>query len=82
VRREILYDILVDFITPINLERLIICKMCLNDTYSNIRIGKILFDVMLYRLFSQLWFRICHREGQRKSGRTGSQWNTSASVLN
>jgi len=26
----------------------------------------------------QLCFRICHQEGPRKSGRTGTEWNTPA----
>ena len=39
-RREVLYNILIEFGTPINLVSLI--KMCLNETYSTIREGKYL----------------------------------------
>jgi hypothetical protein len=38
VRREVLYNILFEFGIPRKLVRLI--KMCLNETYSKIRIGK------------------------------------------
>jgi hypothetical protein len=34
VRREVLYNILIEFAVPMKLVRLI--KMCLNETYSNI----------------------------------------------
>jgi hypothetical protein len=38
VRREILYNILKEFGVPMKLVKLI--KMCLNETYSKVRIGK------------------------------------------
>jgi hypothetical protein len=38
VRREVLYNILIEFGIPRKLIRLI--KMCLNETYSKIRTGK------------------------------------------
>jgi hypothetical protein len=38
VRREVLYNILVEFGVFMNLVRLI--SMCLNETYSKVRIGK------------------------------------------
>jgi hypothetical protein len=38
VRREVLYNILIEFWVPMKLVRLI--KMCLNETYSKVRIGK------------------------------------------
>jgi hypothetical protein len=38
VRREVLYNILIEFGVPRKLVRLI--KMCLNETYSRVRIGK------------------------------------------
>ncbi|KAJ4433335.1 hypothetical protein ANN_15594 [Periplaneta americana] len=40
VKREILYDILIEFGTPKKLVRLI--KMCLSETYSRVRIGQFL----------------------------------------
>jgi hypothetical protein len=42
VRREVLYNILIEFSVPMKLVRLI--KMCLNETYNNVRIGKHLSD--------------------------------------
>jgi hypothetical protein len=45
VRREALYNILIEFEIPMKLVRLI--KMCLNETYSKIRIGKHLSDSFL-----------------------------------
>jgi hypothetical protein len=42
VRREVLYNILKEFGVPMKLVRLI--KMCLNETYCNVRIGKHLSD--------------------------------------
>jgi hypothetical protein len=38
VRREVLYNILIEFEVAMKLVRLI--KMCLNETYSEVRIGK------------------------------------------
>jgi hypothetical protein len=42
VRREVLYNILIEFGVPLKLVRLI--KMSLNKTYSKVRIGKKLSD--------------------------------------
>jgi hypothetical protein len=42
VRREVLYNMLIEFGVPMKLAMLI--KMCLNETYSKVRIGKHLFD--------------------------------------
>jgi hypothetical protein len=39
---EVLYNILVEFGIPMKLVRLI--EMCLNETYSKVRIGKLLSD--------------------------------------
>jgi hypothetical protein len=42
VKREVLYNILLGFGIPKKLVRLI--KMCLNETYSKVRLGKCLSD--------------------------------------
>ena len=47
VRREILYNIITEFGISMKLVRLI--KLCINETYSRVRVGKILFDIFLIR---------------------------------
>ena len=47
VTREALYNILIEFGIPIKLIRLI--KMCLNETYSRVRVGKHLSDIFPIR---------------------------------
>jgi hypothetical protein len=42
VRREVLYNILIEFGSPMKLVRLV--KMCLNETYSRVWVGKHLSD--------------------------------------
>jgi hypothetical protein len=42
VRREVLYNILIEFGVPLKLVRLI--KMCLKETYGKVRVGKHLSD--------------------------------------
>jgi hypothetical protein len=42
VRRKVLYNILIEFGVPMKLVRLI--KLCLNETYSKVRISKHLSD--------------------------------------
>jgi hypothetical protein len=39
IRREVLYNILIEFDIPMKLVRLII--MCLNETYSRVRVGHV-----------------------------------------
>ena len=46
-RREVLYNILMDFGIPKKLIRLI--KMCLTETYSRVRVGKDLSDMFPIR---------------------------------
>ena len=47
VRREVLYNILIEFGIPKKLVRLI--KMCLTETYSRFRVGKNLSDMFPIR---------------------------------
>jgi hypothetical protein len=42
VTREVLYNILAEFYIPMKLARLV--KMCPNETYSRVRVGKHLSD--------------------------------------
>ena len=44
VRREVLYNILNEFGIPMKRVRLI--KLCLNETYSRVRVGKCLSDML------------------------------------
>jgi len=47
VRREVLYNILIEFGIPMKLVRLI--KMCLNETYSRVLVDKRLSDILPVR---------------------------------
>ena len=47
VRREVLYNILIEFGSPKKLLRLI--KMCLTETYSRVQVGKNLSDMFPIR---------------------------------
>ena len=47
IGREILYKIVLEFRIPMKLVRLI--KMCLNATYSRVRVGKLLSDMFPIR---------------------------------
>jgi hypothetical protein len=42
VRKEILHNILIEFGVPMKLVRLV--KMCLNETYCEVRIGKHMYE--------------------------------------
>jgi hypothetical protein len=42
LNREALYNVLIEFSTPMKL--VIVIKVCLNETYSKVRIGKYLSD--------------------------------------
>jgi hypothetical protein len=86
VKREVLYNILLEFGVPKKLVRLI--KMCLNETYSKVHVGKLLL-INSYSEWAetrrcsitiafQFCFRICHQESPRESDRFGVEWNTSA----
>jgi hypothetical protein len=74
VKREVLYNILLEFGIPKKLVRLI--KMCLNDTYSSNCIGKILSATLpiqnglkqgdaLSPLLFNFFLSICHEESSR-----------------
>jgi hypothetical protein len=46
VRRKVLYNVLIEFGIPRKLAEII--KMCLNETYSTVRIGKSCFTGFLF----------------------------------
>jgi hypothetical protein len=48
VRREVLYRILIEF--GITRKRVGLIKMCLNKTYSALRIGKVCLTIFLFRM--------------------------------
>jgi hypothetical protein len=84
VRWEVLYNILIEFGLPMKLVRLI--EMCLNETYSEVRIGKHLSDSLLnqngFLMFTtafQLCFRICHRKVQENQ--VGLKFNGTHQIL-
>jgi len=91
-RREVLYNILTEFVIPMKLARPI--KMCLNETGSRIRVGKHLFDIFQIKnglkkempcrhyLLTLLWDKPLG--GFRVSGRQGGleiKWYASSSSL-
>jgi hypothetical protein len=47
VRREVLYNIRIEFVIPMKLVRII--KLCLNETYGGVRVGKNLSDTFPIR---------------------------------
>jgi hypothetical protein len=81
-RREVLYNILIEFGIPRKLVGL--TKMCLNETYNRVLIGKNLSEKFFYSEWPetkrcsittafQLCFGICHQEGPREPGRTETE---------
>jgi hypothetical protein len=63
--------------------------MCLNKTYSEVRVGKYLSDTFsvqndlkqgyaLSPLIFKFYLRICHEESPRILIRFGTEWHTSA----
>jgi hypothetical protein len=44
IKREVLYNIMLEFYISKKVARLI--KMCLNETYSKVRVGKLLYDTL------------------------------------
>jgi hypothetical protein len=80
VRREILYNILNGFGIPVKLVRLI--KMCLNETYSKVRIGKHLSGVFPVQnglkqgdALSPLFFSFALEYAIRKVQESKRDWN-------
>ena len=59
IRREALYNILIEFGSPMKLLRLM--KMCLNETYNRVRIGKHLSDMFRIKngLKKEMLYRHC-----------------------
>jgi hypothetical protein len=87
VKKEALYTILLEFDVPKKLVRLI--KMCLNETYCKVRMGKLLSDKFPIQnglkqrrcsiaIAFEFCFRICHQKCPKKSGRFGIEWDISA----
>jgi hypothetical protein len=90
VRREILYNNLVEFASPIKLVRL--SKSCLIGTYNGVRIGKHLSDNFPIRnglkqenALSPLLFNVALEDAvlkvQEKVGGTEMEWDTPAFIL-
>jgi retron-type reverse transcriptase len=90
VTREVLYNILLEFGIPKKLVRLI--KMCLNETYSKVRVGKFLSNKLpiqnglkqgdaLSPLLSNFDLEYAIRKVQENQSRFGSEWDTSATGL-
>jgi hypothetical protein len=80
VKREVLYNILLEFGIPKKLGRLI--KMCLNETYSKVRVGKILSDKFPLQngmkqgdALSPLLFKFTLEYAIKKPKKIESVWN-------
>jgi hypothetical protein len=54
-----LYNILIEFSIPMKVVRLV--KMCLNETYSRVRVGKLLSDIFPIKndLNTEMLYRHC-----------------------
>jgi hypothetical protein len=90
VKREVLYNILIEFEVPKEIVRLI--KMCLNETYSKVRISKLMSESFpiqnglkqgdaLSPLFLNFALEYATRIGSVKPGVTEVKWDTSSSGL-
>jgi hypothetical protein len=80
VKREVLYNILLEFDIPKNLAKLI--KMCLNETYSKVRTSKLLSDKFPIQnglkqgdALSPLLFNFALEYAIRKSKKMKSVWS-------
>jgi hypothetical protein len=82
-----LYNILMEFGVPMKVVRLI--KICLNESYSKVRIGKHLFDNFpvqnglkhaLSQLLFQLCLKTCHYKCLGKPSRTEIKWENTSVV--
>jgi len=89
VRRKVLYNILIEFCIPLKLVMLL--KMCLNETYSRVQVGKHLSDRFPIKntlkkrgyfkaIAFQICFRVCHYEGSCEPGWLEIKWYTSTLV--
>ena len=87
VRRELLYNILIEIGIPMKMVGLI--KMCLRETFSRVRVGKHLSDMFPIKnclkkghVLSPLFFNfVSAYEGSGKSGWLEIKWHISASGL-
>jgi hypothetical protein len=85
-QRKVLYNFLLEFGISKKLVRLI--KMCLNETCSKFRVGKICQIHFIFKwpearrcsiaIALQFCFRICHQKSPSKSSQFEIEWDTSA----